>query len=99
MMTTIDRCTVHGQQLTASAYIHRVLMRTGISLVTAATFVTALAYGQNADTPDQQKQPAAQTKAAVPLLAQAGSPLLAQAAGAPPPPQEEPNGESGGTLQ
>lgn len=85
MMRTNDRCTVRGQHLTVSAYIHRVLRRTGFSLVTAATFGSALAYGQNADKG--------------PLLAQAGSPLLAQAAGAPAPPQEEPNGESGGTIQ
>jgi len=93
-MMTNDRCTVRGQKLTVSAHIHRVLRRTGISLVTAATFSSALAYGQNAD-----NHPAGEAAAKGPLLAQAGSPLLAQAAGAPPPPQEEPNGESGGTLQ
>ena len=40
-MTTNDRCTVRGQQLTVSAYIHRVLTRAGISLVAAATFASA----------------------------------------------------------
>lgn len=109
MMTMNDRCTVRGQQLTVRAHIHRVLTRSGISLVTAATFASALAYGQNADTNADASKPtrlaaaevqsAGQATAKGPLLAQAGTPLLAQAAGAPPAPQEEPNGESGGTLQ
>ena len=40
-MTTNDRCTARGRQLTVSAFIHHTLTRAGISLVAAATFASA----------------------------------------------------------
>ena len=90
-MTTNDRCTVRGQQLTVSAYIHRVLTRAGISLVAAATFASAHAA-------DGDKKP---------ILVAANDAAAAPATPAPaadPPPRgptaaaEESNADTGSTI-
>jgi iron complex outermembrane receptor protein len=107
MMTTNDRYAVPAQQLTVSAHIHRVLRRAGLSLVTAATFASALAYGQSTDTSSQQV-PEGAPKQGVPakVPANASKPITlastepaVQTPGEGMPPAEEPNGETGGTIQ
>jgi iron complex outermembrane receptor protein len=97
-MTTNDRCTARGQQLTVSAYIHRVLTRAGISLVAAATFASAHAA-------DGDKKPilvAVNDAAAAPATpatpATPAVPAAAATTAGPAPAEEEPTADTGSTI-